>query len=123
MTTVAFLVCIAAGLSIVSIRYMGVMPGPSHTGMLPAAGPGAGGVGDRVAQQGEEVAAHERNSRNFAGVERVAGYLEKTLAGLGYRVKRQEFDSTYGSDVVKVRNGEAEVGGSSAAAEILIVGA
>ena len=123
MALVALLLAVAIPAAILGIRYMGKMPGTSHAGALPALSPLEAQISARLARHIGHVAVREHNTRNFAELERVADYLEKTLGELGYHVKRQEFSATYGASSYTVRNIEAEITGSTAAHEIVIVGA
>ena len=123
MALLALLLAIAIPAAILAIRYMGKMPGISYAGALPALSPLEAEIRERLARHIGHIAAHEHNTRNFAELESVAAYLEKTLGQLGYRVKRQEFSATYGDSNHTVRNIEVEITGSAAAPEIVIVGA
>ena len=123
MALLATLLCVVTFGTIMSFRYMGKMPGASFEGPLPALSPLEAGIRSQLKRHVGQVGAREHNTRNLAELVRVAEYLEKTLRDLGYRVKRQEFDAAHGSSSYTVRNIEVEISGSSAASEIVIVGA
>jgi Zn-dependent M28 family amino/carboxypeptidase len=123
MALFALLLAIIIPAAIAAILYMGKMPGTSYAGALPAPSPLEAEISARLGRHIAYIAAQEHNTRNFAELERVAVYPEKTLSGLGYRVTRQEFSAAYGSSTHTVRNLGAEITGVSAPHQIVIVGA
>jgi hypothetical protein len=103
------------------VFYMIKMPGTSHSGELPP-------LTDRERDLSRSLKQHvsmlaetigERNHWHFGGMEAAASYIENTLRASGYETTEQEYDiegRTY-------RNIEAELKGSSAPDEIVLVGA
>ena len=79
-----------------SAAYMTRMPGPSHSGPLPALTSDEAARATRLQAHVESLATEigERNLHNFpAALERAATYVEAELAQQGYAVERQVFEA------------------------------
>ena len=95
------------------------MPGAGHRGPLAPLDADGKRLADNLIAHVVAVASEEHNVDHPEALERSARYIEKVLSELGYEVSRQEFE-TAGS---KVRNLEVAIGGDSADARIVVVGA
>src|SRR5262245_62350311 len=91
-------------------------PGASHRGPLPPLDADGRQLADALKKHVTGVASEEHNVAHPEALERSARYIEKTLAGLGYAVSRDEFE-TQG---VKVRNLEVSKGSGK---RVVVVGA
>jgi peptidase M28-like protein len=96
---------------------MTAMPGERHRGPLPPLGPDDGRLASDLRAHVLAVASEEHNIAHPQALERSARYIEAALAGFGYPVARQEFETAG----VKVRNLEVARGGPGA--RLVVVGA
>lgn len=99
--------------------YMIDMPQQSYKGPLLPATEEEKLIAARMSGHVRAVAGKEHNTQAPVALEAAARYLESQLAGMGYVVARQVFESGYG----QVRNLEVEIKGSVSPSEIVIVGA
>jgi hypothetical protein len=74
-----------------ALKFATDVPGRSHQGPLPPLTAEERAIATTLKRHVETVAAREHNVRHFAELEKVAVYLETTLAGHGYQVGRQEY--------------------------------
>src|SRR5215831_15999952 len=86
--------------------FMTATPVTSHRGPLPPLDPDGRRLAANLKKHVIGVASEEHNVAHPEALERSARYIEKTLAGLGYAVSRDEFDT----EGVKVRNLEVTRG-------------
>ncbi len=99
--------------------YMVKMPGASFSGAPPALTAEETRLADDLRRHVEAIGSREHNIFNFSELEAAAQYIERTLAGFGYRVEAQRFPAATG----EVRNIVVEVVGAVQGAEIVLVGA
>ena len=99
--------------------YMVSVPGTSYSGPLNALAAEERLLADNLRRHVSAVASREHNVRNLPALEASAQHIELTLAGLGYSVSAQRFES----GALEVRNIEVEARGSARASEIIVVGA
>ncbi|MCM2358307.1 MAG: M28 family peptidase [Geobacteraceae bacterium] len=97
------------------------MPGRSHDGPLRPLTAEESALRDRLRSHVRTLAGEigERHVWRHRALDRAAGYLEGELRGAGYAVA----DQAYTAEGREVRNLEAELRGSSAPEEIIVVGA
>jgi Zn-dependent M28 family amino/carboxypeptidase len=97
------------------------MPGESFSGKLPALTAAESEITKALRADVELLAGKigERNVTKYDKLVAAAAFLEKTLAGAGYKVERQTY-RVRGRDCVNLA---AEITGSTRPAEILIIGA
>jgi len=96
--------------------YMTSTPGATHRGPLPPLDAEGRALAVNLKAHVTGVASEEHNVAHPEALERSALYIEKTLAGLGYAVSRDEFDT----EGVKVRNLEVSRGSGK---RVVVVGA
>ena len=94
---------IAAGAAV--LAWMTVMPGSSYRGVLPLPAASERELAERLRRHVVAIASEEHNVAHYQKLEQAAAYLERVLTGYGYKVRRQEFDSSAG----KVRNLEVSI--------------
>jgi len=99
--------------------YMVTVPGTSYSGALKPLAAEQRPLADNLRGHVTAVASREHNVWNLPALEASAQYIERTLAGLGYAVSTQRFES----GGVEVRNIEVEAKGSGRPSEIIVVGA
>jgi Zn-dependent M28 family amino/carboxypeptidase len=104
-----------------ALHYMTAVPGKPHRGPLPPLTPDEAALAQALARHIATIAAREHNVAHYAELEKVARYIETTLASFGYVVGRQEFLT----DGKPVRNIEVvvEPAGGAADPEAIVVGA
>lgn len=98
------------------------MPGWSHKGALPPATPEETALAARLKKHVVTIASKPHNIRQaYAELEAAAAYIERALAGEGYRVNSQAYEA----DGQTVRNLEAviEPAEGGAAVKTIVVGA
>lgn len=102
-------------------NYVFRMPGRSHDQPLSPLTAGETELRDRLKSHVRTLAGEigERNVWRYGALQAAAGYLEKELEGAGLAVA----DQSYTAEGKAVRNLEAELRGTSAPAEIILVGA
>ncbi len=99
--------------------YMVSVPGTSYSGPLNALAAEERLLADNLRRHVGAVASREHNVQNLPALEASAQHIELTLAGLGYTVWAQRFES----GALEVRNIEVEARGTARASEIIVVGA
>jgi len=112
-------VLLAAGYG--ALIYMTAVPGRSHRGALLPLTADEAALAAALKAHIAVIAAHEHNVAHHDELEKVARYIEATLASFGYAVGRQEFSA----DGRPVRNIDAvvEPQGRKADPEVVVVGA
>jgi hypothetical protein len=85
----AVLALVAAGYG--ALHYMTALPGTPHRGALPPITPEESALAASLKRHIATIAAREHNVAHYDELEKVARYIEATLASLGYAVGRQEF--------------------------------
>ena len=99
--------------------YMVAVPGASYRGVLKPLTPDENLLAGNLRAHVVAIASREHNFFKPAELEAAAQTIERTLAGLGYAVATQRFQS----GPSEVRNVEVEVKGGARVSEIIIVGA
>ena len=99
--------------------YMVKVPGASYSGALKPLTAEEKPLADNLRRHVAAVASREHNLWNPPALEAAAQHIERTLAGTGYTVAAQRFETAMG----EVRNIEVEVRGGARGAEIIVVGA
>jgi hypothetical protein len=113
-------VVLAAG-GYAALLYMTSVPGKSYQGALPPLTAEERTLAATLKAHIETIAAREHNVAHYDELEKVARYLEATLASYGYTAGRQE----YLADGKTVRNIDAAIEPQQGAAdpEVIVVGA
>jgi Zn-dependent M28 family amino/carboxypeptidase len=96
---IAVLVLVAAGYG--ALHYITAVPGKSHNGPLPALTAEETSLAASLGRHIAIIAAREHNVAHHGELEKVARYIEATLASFGYVVGRQEY-SAHGKPVRNV---------------------
>ncbi|HEX8257063.1 MAG TPA: M28 family peptidase [Allosphingosinicella sp.] len=109
------LVALPAG----ALLWMTSVPGRSHSGPLPPLSSAEAGLAANLRRHVSAVASEPHNVGYPEALEASARYIEQTLAGLGYQVRRQPFAAAG----QQVRNLEVVIEPAAPAAETLVVGA
>src|SRR5215813_7556545 len=104
-----------------ALHYMTAVPGKSYHGTLPPLTPEEAALAASLEHHIATIAAREHNVAHYDELEKVARYIETTLASFGYTVGRQEFSA----DGKPVRNIDIaiEPAGQRADPEVIVVGA
>jgi Peptidase family M28 len=104
-----------------TLHYMTSVPGKPHRGPLPPITSEEAELGQSLKQHIAAIAEREHNVTHYDELEKVARYIETTLASIGYAVGRQEFFA----DGKPVRNIDVtiEPAGRSADPEVIVIGA
>jgi hypothetical protein len=104
-----------------ALHYMTSMPGKPHRGALPPLTDAEAALAQSLEHHIATIAAREHNVVHYDELEKVARYIEATLASFGYAVGRQEFLA----DGKLVRNIDVaiEPAGRSAEPDVIVVGA
>jgi hypothetical protein len=104
-----------------AIHYMTAVPGEPYRGALPPLTPEETALAASLKRHIATIAAREHNVAHYDELEKVARYIEATLASLGYTVGRQEFLA----DGKRVRNIDVTVepAGEKSDPEVIVVGA
>ena len=97
------LVLVAAGYG--ALHYMTGVPGKPHRGALPPLTAEEAALAAALKRHIATIAAREHNVAHYDELEKVARYIEATLASFGYAVGRQEFFA----DGKPVRNIDATI--------------
>src|SRR5262245_23396720 len=112
------LVLVAAGYG--ALHYMTAVPGTSYHGAPPPLTEEEAALAALLERHLSTIAAREHNVVHYDELEKVARYIEATLASAGYSVGRQEFVA----DGKPVRNIDATIEPSGAPdPEVIVVGA
>ncbi|HZD28056.1 MAG TPA: hypothetical protein VE251_05090, partial [Xanthobacteraceae bacterium] len=85
------LVLALAAAGYAALHYMTAVPGKPHRGPLPPLTPEEAVLAQSLARHIATIAAREHNVAHYEELEKVARYIEATLASFGYAVGRQEF--------------------------------
>jgi Zn-dependent M28 family amino/carboxypeptidase len=99
-----------------TIWFVTATPGAHHRGPLAPLDPDGRRLAANLRTHVASIASEEHNVAHPEALERSARYIEATLAGLGYAVSRQEFQT----EGVKVRNLEVSRGSGR---RLVVVGA
>jgi Zn-dependent M28 family amino/carboxypeptidase len=99
--------------------HMVTVPGTSYNGPLKPLTAEETLLAGNLRRHVTAIASREHNVWNLPALEAAAQYIERTLAGAGYAVSVQRFES----GGFEVRNIEAEARGGGRASEIVVVGA
>ena len=104
-----------------ALHYMTAVPGKPHHGALPPLTPEEAALAVSLKRHIATIAAREHNVAYYGELEKVARYIEATLASLGYTVGRQEFSA----DGQAVRNIDVtiEPARENSDPEVIVVGA
>ena len=104
-----------------TLHYMTSVPGKPHRGPLPPITSEEAELGQSLKRHIAAIAEREHNVTHYDELEKVARYIEATLASIGYTVGRQEFFA----DGKPVRNIDVtiEPAGRSADPEVIVIGA
>jgi Zn-dependent M28 family amino/carboxypeptidase len=104
-----------------ALHYMTAVPGKPHRGALPPLAPEEAALAVSLKRHIATIAAREHNVAYYGELEKVARYIEATLASLGYAVGRQEFSA----DGQAVRNIDVTIEPATANSdpEVIVVGA
>jgi hypothetical protein len=104
-----------------ALHYMTAVPGKPHHGALPPLTPEETALAVSLKRHIATIAAREHNVAHYGELEKVARYIEATLASLGYTVGRQEFSA----DGQAVRNIDVTIEPATANSdpEVIVVGA
>ena len=102
-----------------AVWFVAAMPGERHRGPLPPLSGEDRQLAENLKAHVIAVASEEHNVLHPQALERSSRYIEETLAGFGYAVARQEFETAG----VKVRNLEAARTGSGEGRRLVVVGA
>src|SRR6201993_3349472 len=76
-----------------ALHYMTAVPGKPHRGALPPLTPEEAALAVSLKRHIATIAAREHNVAHYDELEKVARYIETTLAFFGYAVGRQQFSS------------------------------
>src|SRR6266550_519101 len=74
-----------------ALHYMSSVPGKPHHGPLPPLTSEEAALAQSIARHIATIAGSEHNLAHYDELEKVARYIEVTLASMGYSVGRQEF--------------------------------
>jgi hypothetical protein len=99
-----------------AVWFVTATPGATHRGPLPPLDADGRKLAGRLKAHVTGIASEEHNVAHPEALERSARYIESALAGMGYSVSRQEFET----EGVKVRNLEVSRGSGK---RVLVVGA
>src|SRR5215510_11693181 len=103
-----------------ALHYMTAVPGKPHRGALPPLTPEEEALAASLNRHIATIAAREHNVAHYDELEKVARYIEATLASMGYAVGRQEFVA----DGKPVRNIDATIEPAGASdPEVIVIGA
>jgi hypothetical protein len=104
-----------------ALHYMTSVPGKPHVGALPPLTPEEAALAQSLTRHIATIAAREHNLAHYDELEKVARYIEATLASFGYDVGRQEFLAE--GKVVRNIDVTVEPAGQRADPEVIVVGA
>jgi hypothetical protein len=104
-----------------ALHYMTAVPGKPHRGALPPLTTEEAALAVSLKRHIATIAAREHNVAHYDELEKVARYIESTLASLGYTVGHQEFSA----DGQAVRNIDVtiEPARGNSDPEVIVVGA
>ena len=119
LVIVALVALAAAGYG--ALHYMTSMPGKPHRGALPPLTDAEAALAQSLERHIATIAAREHNVVHYDELEKVARYIEATLASFGYAVGRQEF--LVNGKLVRNIDVAIEPGGRSADPDVIVVGA
>src|SRR5262250_1632285 len=104
-----------------ALHYMTAVPGKPHRGALPPLTPEEAALAVSLKRHIATIAAREHNVAHYDELEKVARYIEATLASFGYAVGRQEFLT--GGKMVRNIDVTVEPAAPNADPEVIVVGA
>ena len=104
-----------------ALHYMTSVPGKPHVGALPPLTPEEAALAQSLKRHIATIAAREHNLVHYDELEKVARYIEATLASFGYAVGRQEFLA--GGKMVRNIDVTVEPAAPNADPEVIVVGA
>ena len=104
-----------------ALHYMTSMPGKPHRGALPPLTDAEAALAQSLERHIATIAAREHNVVHYDELEKVARYIEATLASFGYAVGRQEF--LVNGKLVRNIDVAIEPAGRSADPDVIVVGA
>ena len=119
LVIVALVALAAAGYG--ALHYMTSMPGKPHRGALPPLTDAEAALARSLERHIATIAAREHNVVHYDELEKVARYIEATLASFGYAVGRQEF--LVNGKLVRNIDVAIEPAGRSADPDVIVVGA
>ena len=119
LVIVALVALAAAGYG--ALHYMTSMPGKPHRGALPPLTDAEAALAQSLERHIATIAAREHNVVHYDELEKVARYIEATLASFGYAVGRQEF--LVNGKLVRNIDVAIEPAGRSADPDVIVVGA
>ena len=120
MRVVSWLVVALIAVAIAALFwYMVGIPGRSWSSSLPPLSDDDRALQERLKGHISEIASSERNVWKLDRLEAAALHIEASLAGAGYQVRSEEYES----GGTAVRNVLVELKGTSRADEIVVVGA
>jgi hypothetical protein len=102
-----------------AVWFVAAMPGERYRGPLAPLGSEDRRLAENLKAHVVVIASEEHNVRRPVALERSARYIEATLAGLGYAVARQEFETAG----VRVRNLEVARTGPGDGRRLVVIGA
>ena len=104
-----------------ALRYMTSVPGKPHIGPLPPLTPEEAALAQSLKRHIAAIAAREHNLDHYDELEKVARYIEATLASFGYTVGRQEFLAA--GKMVRNIDVTIEPAAQNSDAQVIVVGA
>ena len=104
-----------------AMHYMTSMPGKPHIGALPPLTPEEAALVQSLKRHIATIAAREHNLAHYDELEKVARYIEATLASLGYTVGRQEFLAA--GKMVRNIEVTVEPGAQNSDPQVIVIGA
>ena len=119
LAILALLVVAAAGYG--ARLYLTAGPGEPHRGALPPLSAGEVTLASALERHVATIAAREHNVDHYDELEKVARYLEATLASLGYAVGRQEFPA--GGKTVRNIDATIEPRATVSDPDVIVIGA
>src|SRR5260370_41219060 len=102
-----------------ALHYMTSVPGRPHIGALPPLTPEEAALAQSLERHIATIPAREHNLAHYDELEKVARYIEATLASFGYAVARQEFLA--GGKMVRNIEVTVEPAAQNADPEVIVV--
>src|SRR5947209_8386912 len=104
-----------------ALHYMTGVPGTSHRGSLPPLTAEEAALAQSLKRHIATIAAREHNLAHYDELEKVARYIEATLASFGYTIGRQEFLAA--GKMVRNIDATIEPAAQNSDAQVIVVGA